>query len=245
MSLGKTLGLSKVVANTSIAPGIGKDSRAKEVAAIGLVPSTGGASLLATSDGKKLLSSFKNIFGGGKSGNGSPDGFLPLDPLQEKALGLYGKQLDKYSELDPAQMARTEIAQRENQILAGANDQERQAKDLVSQRGLNQSSVGLNAILGAKRDLNDRIIQSRSMLPLLQNQYQNEQINRLNSISSGIGDILNNRIYKQGQAQQKPNYLAPFLGVGGAALGGILGGAPGAAIGYQAGTGTGTALGSR
>lgn len=214
----------------------------KNIAGIGLAPSTGGASILGT----KYGSSFKDLFLGKKS-DPIKDRFTPLDPLQERALSIYDKQLSNFEGVDPAQMARNEIAQKENQILASANDQERQAKDLVAQRGLNTSSVGLNAILGAKRDLNDRIIQSRSMLPLLQNQYQNEQINRLNSISGGIGNILNQRAFIQGNpgGVRGGGLLAPLLGIGGAGAA-IAGNRPELApSAYQAGTGLGNAFSNR
>lgn len=114
-----------------------------------------------------------------------------------------------------SQIAQNQGAQMENQILANADDQERKAQQIVAQRGLGNSSVGLNAILGAKKNTSDQIAGVRAGLPGM-------QLDNLNKINSGIGNLLGTQsggtIYNKAQASTgRDGGLAPLLVAGGKA----------------------------
>lgn len=185
----------------------------------------------------------------GKKSEGSAASYSELDPMQKKAMGIYGRELDDLSiKSDPAAIAKSQIAQQERGIRSGAQDAQRQAQQLVAQRGLGRSSVGLNAILGVNRDLNDRIFANRSLETGLANQYQNQfandRINRLGALSGGINSTLNTRMYtpEVKGGVRGGGLLAPILGIAGTALGAKYGGPAGAAAGYQVGSGIGNSF---
>jgi hypothetical protein len=162
----------------------------------------------------------------GKKDKGTPDSYVPLHAAQEKALGKYTGLLDTNTD----SLASAAVAKQEEMVRAGAQDSERQARDLVAQRGLGNSSVGLNAILGASRDMGDKIGAVRASLPAMKYQMN---VDNLNSASAGIGNILKNRIFKQGrEGGGRTGGLMPLLGAG---IGGLLGGPGGATAGMSAG----------
>ncbi|MGE3608005.1 MAG: hypothetical protein AB7I27_00355 [Bacteriovoracaceae bacterium] len=157
----------------------------------------------------------------GKKDPGIKDRFVALDPLQQKALGKYGDMLDNTENL-----ASNAVANQENLIRANAGDVERNAQKLVAQRGLGNSSVGLNAITGATRDMGDKINAARASLPGLKMDY-------LNNATNGIQGILNSRTFIQGTpGGARKGGLAPLIGAG---IGGYYGGAGGAQAGMGAG----------
>lgn len=167
----------------------------------------------------------------GKKDKGVKDSFVPLDPLQRKALGKFGSLLDRNTD----GMANEMVARQENQIRQNAADTERQAKQLTAQRGLGNSSVGLNAIINSTRNMGDQIGATRAQLPGLK---YNLETQNLNTASSGIQNILNNRIFKQGrEGGGRTGGLAPLIGMGLGAY--ATGGSP---AGAQIGSGLGSAL---
>lgn len=193
-------------------------SGAKNV--VGAVPGVG--SLVTGGNGLGILNSFM-----GKKDKGASSGYLPLHAVQEKALGKYSDLLD----VNTDKIADTSIANQERQIRTNLADSERKAKELVAQRGLGRSSVGLNAILGASKDMGNQIGQVRSSLPALQ--YDMRTAN-LGNASQGIGNILNSRAYIQGNpGAGRAGGLLPLLGLG---AGAMAGGAPGAMVGASAGS---------
>lgn len=162
----------------------------------------------------------------GKKDPGTRDSYVPLDPLQEKALGKYGTMMDQ----DMGAIAENAIAGQEKQIHAGAQDLERKATGLVAQRGLGASSVGLNSIINTTRNTQDQIADTRAKLPGLK---YDMQASNLNSATNGINGILNTRIFKQGQAGgPRQGGLLPVLGGG---LGAAFGGPAGAGVGMSMG----------
>lgn len=137
----------------------------------------------------------------------TPNGFTPLDPLQEKAMAKFGQLLDT----DTDQLARNSVVKQEEMIRSGAKDAERMASQLVAQRGLGNSSVGLNSIINSTRDIGDKIGAVRASLPGLMHDYRGTN---LASTSRGINEILNSRNYIQAPAREGGllQALAPAAG---------------------------------
>lgn len=166
----------------------------------------------------------------GKEVKAQKSGFMPLDQTQVKALGGYNKLLDQ----DMKGFADQQIAASERGIRQGGEDATRQAQQMVAQRGLGNSSVGLNAILNQKRDMANQIGANRARLPGLQ--YDMNLAN-LNSATKGIQDILGSRMYQNGTpGGQRSGGIAGILG---GAVGAKFGGPQGAMAGYQLGNSLG------
>lgn len=169
----------------------------------------------------------KLIFG--KKDPGIADRFIPLDPIQEKALGQYGNMLNTNTDGLAGKM----IADQERMIRTGAQDAVRKTNQLMAQRGLKNSSLGLGAITGITRDMGDKIGEVRSRLPGLQYDLKTQN---LNNATNGLQNILNSRTFIQGTpGGQRTGGLAPLIGAG-------IGGAYGGAGGAQAGLGIGKVL---
>jgi len=150
--------------------------------------------------------------------------------FQEQALGQYGKFLGE----DVSGLARAQSANLENMARSGAADQEMRARQMVAQRGLGGTSLGLNAILGQSAQLGNQIGAIRAQSPELERQMRQQN---LNFATGGINQILGeqgqSRVLKMGQAAgPRTGGLAPLIGAG---LGGLLGGPAGAGIGMSAG----------
>lgn len=180
----------------------------------------------------------------GKKDTGTFDKFTPLTPEQQKLNDFYNQQLKEELGRSPDAMTQSIINQNEQGLLAGANDAERQAKALVSQRGLNNSSVGLSAILGSRSGLNDKIYANRATAPILKDQFYTARLSNLMGISKGIGDIEASRAFRIGRegTGRSGGELANVMGTAGAIVGAYYGGPAGAKAGGQAGQTSGTAL---
>lgn len=159
----------------------------------------------------------------GKKQKATSDGYMALDPLQQKALGKYGELLNKNTD----GIANEMVTRQENQIRQNAADAERKATQLTAQRGLGNSSVGLNAIVNSTRNMGDQIGAVRAQLPGLKYNLQNEN---LNTASRGIQSFLakDKREMVYGNPGGRSGGLAPLLGTG---LGYAYGGAGGARVG--------------
>jgi hypothetical protein len=163
---------------------------------------------------------------GGKQQAAVGDSYTPLDPSQVKAIGKYNTMMDT----DTDALARSSINEQEKQIRSNTEDMERKAGQMVNQRGLGSTSVGLNAILNTSRNTADKISDTRAKLPGLQ---YDMKMSNLNNSTNGINSILNTRLFKQGTpAGAKQGGLLPILGMG---LGAAYGGPAGAGMGYGAG----------
>ncbi len=163
----------------------------------------------------------------GKKDPGTPDEVIDLaDPtgraFQKQAIGQYGDMMNQ----DFTQLAANQTASLENQARAGANDQEIRAKQMVAQRGLGGTSLGLNAILNQKAGLGDQIGAIRANQPMLQNQMSKEN---LQFASGGINQILNeqgqSKVLKMGQQAQGRGggLLGMAMPIAGQVLGGMAG----------------------
>lgn len=177
----------------------------------------------------------------GKKSEGSAEKFSALNPEQQQALGLYSEGLKGLQNFNPMEQSKLAILNQERMARSGIGDAERQAKELVSQRGLNRSAAGISAILGVGRGMNDKLQAIRAQQPLLQQQLEGEKLNRLGGLSGGINAIYDTRMYTpavQGGVRQG-GILGPLLSLGGAGAGAYYGGPQGAAAGYQTGAGLG------
>lgn len=174
----------------------------------------------------------------GKKDPGTSDEVIDLaDPygrsLQNTALGEYGKYLNQ----DAGGMARTQTDNLNRQVRQDAEDQTRLAKQMVAQRGLGRSSLGLSAILGQSAGVGEKIGINNANEGLLKNQIGQQN---LNFATGGINQILGeqgtSKIFKQGQASQgRQGGLAPLIGTAaGAYFGGPAGAKVGAGIGQAA-----------
>lgn len=182
---------------------------------------------------------------GGKSGNGLMGGvkdavFGKKDPgVKDKFTELHPEQqhaLNDYAGLrrtNTDNLAESSVAMEENGLRASSKDAEMQAHDLVAQRGLGNSSVGLNAILSQTRNLGDQIAAARARLPLMKYDLKTQN---LNNATRGIQDILNSRTFIQGR--ESTGRGGGLLGVAMTGAGAYYGGPGGA----QAGAGMGKSI---
>jgi hypothetical protein len=116
--------------------------------------------------------------------------------IQEKALGQYGEELG----VNTNAIAQNQIAQQENQARQGAIDLESRARQMVAQRGLGNTAMGMNAMLGGQRDLANQIGGIRAGAPELERALRQRQ---LGFVSGGVNDILSqqsgSKIFMPGQ----------------------------------------------
>lgn len=162
----------------------------------------------------------------GKKDPGAKDGYAELDPLQRVALGKYGEALNQNTD----QLAKNAVAKQENLIRGGAQDAERKASQLIAQRGLGNSSVGMNALINSTKDMGDKLSATRAGLPQLQ---YDMKMNNLDRAAGGITNILSSRDKVYGRAAGRVGGLAPLIGMG---IGGAFGGLGGAQIGGGVGS---------
>jgi hypothetical protein len=153
--------------------------------------------------------------------------------LQEQSLGKYGEFLNQ----DTKQLAANQIAQQSNQARANVEDQQRKAQQMVAQRGLGSSSIGVNAILNQGANLGNQLGAIQASQPALENQMRQQN---LNFATGGINQILGeqgqSKVLKLGQASKgRQGGLAPLIGAGaGAYMGGPAGAQAGLGIGQAA-----------
>lgn len=186
---------------------------------------------------------FKDVFLG-KKDKGTFDQFSKLSEQQQKLQDFYNKQLIDAQNISPEATVQAQLNNEERAIRAGAGDNVRQAQSLVSQRGLGNSSVGLNALLSAGRGLGDKIIQSRAQAPMLIQQGQNDRLNRMMGITDKIGGIESQRAYFKGAegTGRGGGMLGNAMQAAGTFFGGMYGGPSGAKAGGQLGKSDGQAL---
>ena len=184
----------------------------------------------------------------GKKDPGVADKFLALDPSlaktvelgrkgQQNILSAAGRELAAIKAGPSARgLAGITAAKQERQIRAGAQDQARRAGDLVAQRGLGSSSVGLRALLAPGRDVGRRIGQIRAATPLLEQQFRSQRIGQIGTIGGVLGTPGAQRAFIQGRASTGRSGGLAKLGL--TAAGAFFGGPAGA----QAGAGFGQSL---
>lgn len=158
-----------------------------------------------------------------------------IDTSTEEQRNLQSELLKQYQPMIGQDFSANQLAQQEAQARAGVEDQTRLAKQMVAQRGLGNTSLGLNAILGQGRGLGEKIEQIRANQPM-------QRLQNLGAISGGIGNIIGqqnqSKIFSQGyQAQPRSGGLmAALLPAAGMAVGGMLGGPAGASAGGAIGS---------
>lgn len=155
---------------------------------------------------------------------------------QNKLMG----QFEGMANQDFSAIAQNQIAQQESQARQNVQDQEARARQMVAQRGLGNTSIGMNAILGQGKSLGSDIAKIRAGQPGLEQQLRSQN---LSASSQGINAILGQqqgaKIYQPGVASQGRGGGLLSLGLG--ALGTVGGGSiPGmGAAGGKLGMGMG------
>ena len=160
----------------------------KKIASAGLAPVTGGASLLKGPSNliggglDKTGGFLGNIFGGAFK-----DKFTDADPeaaelKRIKMLGAKGEELalNKFRErldADTSGLIRGDIARENLGLIAGRDDARRSMMDTIKQRGLGNSSIGINAAANLERSAANDIAANTSMF---RRRLDDENFNRLN-----------------------------------------------------------------
>lgn len=223
---------------------------------IGAGVMTGGLSEVANEvTGGGIWGGGSNVLGlgdvlRGEKDPGVADKYLNLDPslqrnveqgrsAQSQGLGLYSEELKRLKGVDPKQLAGVVQAKQEKQLIGQGEDKKRRAQQLVAQRGLNRSSVGLNAMLNADKETQSKIGSSRAEAPLMQEKIASQRLGSINSAQQGINQSLGaqgaQRDFVQGrQGGQRSGGL---LGLAGGLAGAYFGGPQGAYAGQQLGSG--------
>jgi hypothetical protein len=150
---------------------------------------------------------------------------------EEDAFDRFRKRMDE----DPSQQVQYDIGQENKALSQQAEDQKRTIQDQVAQRGLGNTSLGLNAMRTAGAEASQKI---GANLASFKKRLEDEKLNRLSEFRNVAGQTLSGQnVPIRFQAQKQPGLLDRLLPLGGAVAGGMLGGAPGAAVGAQLGTG--------
>ena len=183
---------------------------------------------------------------------------LEVDPdtkrTQEAARGAQRQGLSSLmkSMNAPRASASDILGAQERSVRGVGEDAARNIRSQIARSGMGRSSIGLSALIGAKRKTGQQLGDIRAQAPLLRNQLADQAMARQQQLIGGAGNILA-RPGEQRQAYGMPGKaatsgLAPMLfGMGGAGAGGIaggmFGGPGGAAAGSQAGGQAGSGFG--
>lgn len=186
----------------------------------------------------------------GEKDPGVADKWLDLDPSlrrnveagrqqQLAGINIYGDELKRLRGVDPEKLANIVQAKKEKQLLGQGEDQKRRAQQLVAQRGLNRSSVGLNAMLNADRQTNKDIASARAEAPMLKEKIAQQRLGSIQQATGGINQALGaqgaQRDFVQGRTGGQRS--GGLLGLAGGAIGAYYGGPQGAYAGQQLGQG--------
>lgn len=186
----------------------------------------------------------------GEKDPGTPDKWLDLDPSlrrnveagrtqQLEGINIYGDELKRLKGVDPGKLANIVQAKREKQLIGEGADQQRRAQQLIAQRGLGRSSVGLNAMLNADRKTQEKIGASRAEAPMLKEKIAQQRLGSIQQATGGINQALQaqgaQRDFVQGQTGGTRS--GGLLGLAGGAIGAMKGGPQGAYAGQQLGQG--------
>lgn len=168
------------------------------------------------------------------------------DLLSPEGKAATNKLLSQYtSMLDQAPgMAEAETARLQKQVAQNVQDQTLRAQQAIAQRGLQNSSIGLRALMAPTAQAGNQMLDIAAGAPA-------RQFANLSNIGSGIGNVLGiqsqNKLYTPGQkGDSGMGVMGTLLGAGiGASLAPAGGGAMGASIGSQLGGAFGNARGAR
>lgn len=186
----------------------------------------------------------------GEKDPGQADKWLNLDPSlrrnveagraqQLEGINLYGDELKRLKGVDPKKLAGIVQAKKEKQLLGQGEDKKRRAQQLVAQRGLNRSSVGLNAMLNADKETQKNIRTARAEAPLTQEKIAQQRLASIGTAQQGINQSLSaqgaQRDFVQGRTGGQRS--GGLLGLAGGLAGAYYGGPQGAYAGQQLGQG--------
>lgn len=145
-------------------------------------------------------------------------------------------------------IAREQVARQQQNMVTAAQDARRRAQQLIAQRGLSGSSLGLRQELGAQRDMASQSAALQAQLPAIIRervlQDNNARIAANANAFNQLGGMQTITPTRQGGGRTggllgAAAGLAPLAGT---VAGFAMGGPAGAAIGSQVGQGTSTAL---
>lgn len=141
------------------------------------------------------------------------------------------------------QEIKRDLFNREKLTRAAYEDQKRRLGDIVKQRGLGGSSVGLSQELGLSADMANKLAETRSLFPSMlraeKERLRDKRFNRLRSVIGTAGPLQVARYVQSAPAKRGGGLFGLATTLGGAAAGGIIGGPQGAGIGAQLGSGVG------
>lgn len=224
----------------------------KKALGVAAAPFTGGASLGLL--GKDTLF--------GKKDMGTADRIIDLDPSLKKAVegaraNQYGatqfihREMERLKGKDPSKLASLLTAQKQKGLQQEAQDQEMRAKQLVAQRGLGRSSVGLGTIMRAGEDARKKAQEIGALSPLQEESLMRQRAADMGRLSGMANQILGAQgaqrqvmLGRQGTGKRSGGLLKGALQIGGGILGGMKGGAGGASSGAQMGGALGNILGN-
>ncbi len=187
-----------------------------------------------------------------------------IDPaskaLREAQLGRRLRQMKfadrefrRAGRLDPKAMAEKQTKLLLGQAGMGAQaeraDSQRRIQQMMAQRGLGGSSIGIGASLGAQRDI-DRNVRSQRARALagqlgLEDQLRKSRMGEILGAQQAFLNTGRDRVIGHIQGPQRIAGKQGIAGILGAAAGGVLGGPQGAMTGYQVGSGIGNVFGGR
>jgi hypothetical protein len=166
----------------------------------------------------------------------------------QKGLSELNEALDAQN---PENMARMQVAQQEKGLLTSAQDARRRAQQLMAQRGLSGSSLGLASDRSITQSVGDQRAALQAALPQLIQERRLENAQARMQAGQGLFGGLGGAqgVQFRNIAGQRSGGLlgigAALAPVAGQVIGGLYGGAPGAMAGGQAGTGLSSALRSQ
>lgn len=150
--------------------------------------------------------------------------------------------LDDVYKRDPSEVVNSQIAMENKFARSAAEDAGRRTRELIAQRGMGSSSVGLGAEVNNRKNMMDQLsMNSASGISRLRDmELQNAQ-GRMNAGNSLFNTKLQgNQNLQMNSYSYRKGGMGKLLGTAtGAALGGYLGGTAGAKAGAQIGGGLG------
>lgn len=144
-----------------------------------------------------------------------------------------GKSLNDIFSQDPTRVVNNRIAQENRMLNSVANDTNKRAEQLIAQRGMGSSSIGLGQVLGQRKNLS---------LGMVMNNAGAEGRIRDMMIQNGEGLIGAGQSLWQPKASQGPMQMTDVKKRSGG-LAGLLGAGVGAYFGGAQGAQTGMAMG--
>lgn len=223
---------------------------------IGAGVMTGGLSEVANEvTGGGIWGGGSNVLGlgdvlRGEKDPGVADKYLNLDPslqrnteqgrrAQAQGLGLQSEELKRLQGVNVDQLANRVQVKGEKALIGQGKDEQRRAQQLVAQRGLNRSAVGLNAMVNAGGKTHDKLASMRADAPMMREKIAGQRMQSIGNVTGGINQSLGShgaqRDFVQGRTGGQRS--GGLLSLAGTAAGAYFGGPAGAAAGQGLGQG--------